>query len=193
MISSSMKWAAYIRTVFIIALLRAADLVITFVYTPDLASEWNPLVSLFGLTWYGFVITQVCLIIFISGMMFFYFNRTPPEITLDGLSLSDFSYMYFFGKLRPWPQRLFTIPRNITPHLVLNGFVFMVIAIGISIFAIINNLLLISENALYITFVENYHKTYFLLTFALMVVTAPYLFLTKEYNQYKKRCKNQKL
>jgi hypothetical protein len=182
---STMRWRSYFFAVFSIAALRAADLYITFIYTPDLGSEWNPLVSLFGFTWYGFVITQICIVTFISIMMFFYFNRTPSEINLEGLSFSDFCYVYFFGKLRPWPQRLFTFPKHFKPHLVLNGFIFMVVTIGISVFAILNNLLLISQNTPYITFVESHHKVYFPAVFALMVISALYTFFTKEYCFYK--------
>jgi hypothetical protein len=183
---SKMNWGAYFRAVIAVAVLRAADLYITFVYTPDLASEWNPLVSFFGLTWYGFVVTQILICAFIAAMMFFYFNRTPPEINLDGLSLNDFSYVYFFGKLHPWPRRLFTLPQHPRRHLALNGYIFMVAAIGISIFAIVNNALLISENATYTAFVQEYHSSFFPLTFALMIIIAFYAFFHKEFEYYKK-------
>jgi hypothetical protein len=187
--SFDMRWTAYIRTVIIIALLRAGDLYITYIYTPDLGSEWNPLVSLFGFTWYGFVIIQIGVITFISIMMFFYFNRTTQEIKPEGLALQDFCYVYFFGKLRPWPQRMFTFPRHLRPHLVLNGFIFMVVSIGISIFAIINNALLLSGNTTYIAFVEDHHKVYFPSVFTLMIIAALYTFFLKEFDHYKKNCK----
>jgi hypothetical protein len=184
--NSKMNWGAYFRAVLAVVVLRAADLYITFVYTPDLTSEWNPLVSFFGFTWYGFVVTQICICTIIATMMFFYFDRTPPEINLDGLSLNDFSYVYFFGKLHPWPKRLFTLPRHPRRHLALNGYIFMIATIGISIFAIINNILLILENATYTAFVQEYYSSFFPLTFALIVIVAFYAFFLKEFEYYKK-------
>lgn len=187
-ILSTMRWRSYLRAVVAIIVLRTADLYITFLYTPDLASEWNPLVSIFGLTWYGFIATQIGIIIFISILMLFYFNRKPPEISLQGLSLNDFSYVYFFGKLHPWPGRMFTFPRHYRRHLAFNGFLFMVITIGISTFAIIHNVLLIAGNSDYAAFVEKYHEAYFPLTFAITLITALYAFFVKEFHYYKKSC-----
>jgi hypothetical protein len=184
--NSRMNWGAYFRAVLAVVVLRAADLYITFVYTPDLTSEWNPLVSFFGFTWYGFVFTQIGICTIIATMMFFYFNRTPPAINLDGLSLNDFSYVYFFGKLHPWPKRLFTLPRYPRRHLALNGYIFMIATIGISIFAIVNNILLILENATYAAFIQEYHSFFFPLTFALIVIIAFYAFFLKEFEYYKK-------
>lgn len=183
---STMKWKSYIRAVITIILLRAADLYITYLYTPDLGSEWNPLVSIFGLTWYGFIATQIGIIIFISILMFFYFNRKPPKIDQSNLSLNDFSYVYFYGKMHPWRRRVFTVPRHYRRHLAFNGFLFMAITIGISTFAIIHNTLLISGNCLYTAFVEKYHEAYFPLTFTFTLIAALYLFFAKEFDVYKK-------
>ena len=88
-----------------IILLRFLDLYITYLYTPDLRSEWNPLISIFGVSWLGFIFTQILIVAFVSLLMFFYFNRTSTEIDQKGLSFNDFIYVYFFGKLRPWPGR----------------------------------------------------------------------------------------
>jgi hypothetical protein len=187
-ILSAMRWKEYFRAVIAIIILRTADLYITFLYTPDLTSEWNPLVSIFGLTWHGFVATQIFIILFISIMMIFYFSRKPPVIQQCGLSLNDFCYVYFFEKLHPWPQRMFTLPRHYRRHLAFNGFLFMVLAIGISAFAIINNILLISENNTYAAFVEKYHGTYFPMTFAIALIAALYAFFAKEFESYKRNC-----
>jgi len=181
-----MRWKSYIRAVITIILLRAADLYITYLYTPDLGSEWNPLVSIFGLTWYGFIATQIGIIIFISILMFFYFNRKSPKIDECNLSLNDFSYVYFYGKMHPWHRRVFTAPLHYRRHLAFNGFLFMVITIAISLFAIIHNMLLISENWLYAAFVEKYHEAYFPLTFAFTLIAALYLFFAREFDIYKK-------
>lgn len=183
---STMRWKSYIRAVITIILLRAADLYITYLYTPDLGSEWNPLVSIFGLTWYGFIATQIGIIIFISILMFFYFNRKPPKIDQSNLSLNDFSYVYFYGKMHPWRRRVFTVPRHYRRHLAFNGFLFMAITIGISTFAIVHNILLISGNSLYTSFVDKYHEAYFPLTFTFTLIVALYLFFAKEFDVYKK-------
>jgi hypothetical protein len=83
---------------------------------------------------------------------------------------------------------MFTLPRHYRRHLAFNGFLFMVLAIGISAFAIINNILLISENNTYAAFVEKYHGTYFPMTFAIALIAALYAFFAKEFESYKRNC-----
>jgi hypothetical protein len=181
-----MRWKAYISVIFTILILRFLDLFITFRYTPDLKGEWNPLVSLLGISWVGFLLIQLSIVIFVSFMMFFYFKRKPVIVAQTGLSYYDFIYVYFFGKLRPWPQRMFSFPTNIGRHLVFNGFVFMCIAIVVSVFAIAHNVLLILRNGVYEKFVANYYSIYFPSCFVIITIASVYAFFTIEYVSYTK-------
>jgi hypothetical protein len=134
-----MRWKPYIGLVLAIAVLRFADLFITYYYTPNLKYEWNPLISLFKVSWPGFILTQIAIVLFVAFLMYFYFNRQSTVTILNNLSFADFIYVYFFDKLRPWPNRIFSFPINWRKHLVFNGFIFMVVTIFISGFAVIHN------------------------------------------------------
>jgi hypothetical protein len=118
-------------------------------------------------------------------LMSFYFSRKPAIIEQDGLSFDDFIYTYFFGKPRPWPLRVLSLPTNPERHLVFNGFVFMLIMILVSGFAIVHNLLLLARVCLYTEFVAHYHMVYFPLCFASIIVISLYRFFAIEYANYK--------
>ena len=181
-----MRWKLYIWSIMAIILLRFLDLYITYLYTPDLRSEWNPLISILGVSWLGFIFTQFLIVAFVSSLMFFYYNRTPTETVQKGLSFNDFIYVFFFGKLRPWPGRIFSIPTNLKRHLVFNGFLFMLITIIISCLAIANNLLLMSRINFYESFIGKYYNTFFPMSFIMITIFSVYLFFGIEYRNYKK-------
>lgn len=184
-ISDIMRWKRYLCSVGIIIVLRALDLLLTYHYTPDLTCEWNPLVSLFGVSWQGFIITQVLIVSFVAILMYFYFNRKNDIKHIeDGLSFNDFIYVYFFGKLHPWPQRIFTMPTNAKIHLEFNGFILMFITIFVSLFAIINNLLLIFSIQGYIAFLTRHAHAFFPLFFGAAILLSAGTFFTKEYRRY---------
>jgi hypothetical protein len=181
-----MRWKSYIGAIAAILGLRFLDLYVTYRYTPDLKVEWNPLISLFGVSWPGLIFTQIAIVAFISVLMFFYFNRAPATIAQTGLSFSDFIYVYFFGKRRPWPARIFTMPTNIRRHLVFNGFLFMVITALISGFAIAHNALLIARAGFYIRFVAKYYSIYFPACFIAATIFSLNLFFVIEFVNYRR-------
>jgi hypothetical protein len=182
-----MIWKSYLLSVLLILVLRFLDLFITFKYTPDLTSEWNPLVSVLGLSWAGFIAIQAVVLGFIAGMMAFYFNRKPVIVEQRGLGLHDFVYVYFFGKLRPWRQRVFTMPTNIGRHLVFNGFIFMSITIGISVFAVLNNLLLIVRHNAYEVFLFDHYRYFLPAVFIGITIGSVYVFFVREYRVYQRQ------
>jgi MFS family permease len=181
-----MRLQRYIQAILVIVVLRAADLYITYLYTPDLAHEWNPLVSFLGVSWKGFIFTQICIVGIIALLMFYYFNRKPLENVQKGLSFVDFMYVYLFGTLKPWPDRLFSVPKNRERHMVFNGFTAMVITMMISAFAVINNLLLVNEVTAYINFVAHYYFIYFPLCFMVSALFSLFGFFGIEFSRYKR-------
>jgi hypothetical protein len=181
-----MRWKSYIGAITAILGLRFLDLYVTYRYTPDLKFEWNPLISLFGVSWPGLILTQITIVAFISVLMFFYFNREPAKIAQDGLSFTNFIYVHFFGKLRPWPARIFTMPTNVKRHLVFNGFLFMMITSIISGFAIAHNALLIARAGFYIKFVSKYYGIYFPACFIAATIFSLNLFFAIEYLSYQR-------
>jgi hypothetical protein len=181
-----MRWKSYISLILTILLLRFLDLYITFHYTPDLGNEWNPLVTRFNLSWPGFILVQLLIVIFVSFLMFFYFSKKPAVITLKNLPFHDLIYVYFFDKLKKWPDRIFRFPIHFRRHFVFMGFVFMFVTIFISLFAIIHNLLLINQITSYVRFVSKYHPLYFPLLFTGITIISVYTFFTIEYVNYKR-------
>ena len=181
-----MRWKSYISAIAVIAALRALDLYVTFRYTPDLGREWNPVISFFGTSWTGFIVIQVIVTAFIAFLMFFYFNRGPTTTDQDGLSFLDFIYVYFFGKLRPWPERIVSFPTNLKRHLIFSGFLFMMITTLISVFAIVHNLLLMAQVERYVDFVARHYRIYFPACFMAVTVFSLYCFFTIEYLHYRR-------
>jgi hypothetical protein len=176
----------FFLVVMSVIVLRALDLYITYRYTPGLAAEWNPVVSLFGAGWTGLIIVQVLLIFIISVAMFFYFMREEKTVAQADLSFQDFVYVYFFDKLRPWPERMFTFPYNFRTHMVFLGFILMVLAVFISIFAILHNVLLIAQIKWYCLFVGQHYKVYFPVVFGMATIIAALIFFMKEFGKYKR-------
>jgi hypothetical protein len=181
-----MRWKHYILLVSAIVALRFSDLIITYYYTPNLKYEWNPLVSLFNVSWPGFILTQTAIVLFVSLLMFFYFNRPSAVTALKNLSFADYIYVYFFDKLRPWPNRIFRFPIHWRKHLIFNGYIFMTVTLLISGFAIIHNLLLINRVASYARFVVRHYRLYFPIAFMLMAILSVYSFFIIEYLNYRR-------
>jgi hypothetical protein len=181
-----MRWKQYSCAIAAILTLRFLDLFVTYRFTPDLKAEWNPLVSFFGASWAGLIVTQIAIVAFVAWLMFFYFNRKPVETVLPNLSFNDFVYVYFFGKLRPWPARVFTMPTNLRRHLVFNGFLFFLITTIISIFAIAHNLMLMSRVDFYVRFVAHYYSIYFPACFIGITLFSVYVFFGMEYFRYRR-------
>ncbi|MCK4904455.1 MAG: hypothetical protein KAS35_07160, partial [Candidatus Marinimicrobia bacterium] len=67
----------------------------TFIYTPNLRYEWNPVVSVFNYSWMGMLITQILIIGFILAVMSFYFFKKPLINLPNDLSFNEYIYYYF--------------------------------------------------------------------------------------------------
>jgi len=184
--SINMRWKSYISCIALILGLRFLDLYLTFRYTPNLTQEWNPLVSIFGASWSGFIFMQIMVVLFVFSLMYFYFNRKMTVPSIQNLSFSDFIYVYFFDRLKPWPGRMISYPIHWSRHLVFNGFVFMVMTILISGFAIVHNLLLIHSIESYARFVAGHYKIYFPACFVLSGILSAHTFFMPGYLNYRR-------
>lgn len=183
-----MRWRSYIAAIIIIVILRSIDLYVTYQYTPDLINEWNPLVSFFGISWSTYILSQIMLVALIALLMFFYFNRKPLKMVEKDLSYNGFVYAYFFGKSRPWKERLlwaFEKPAYLARHLVFSGFLAMMATIFISGFAIANNLLLMAQIESYVRFVARYYAIYFPVSFFAVTFLSMHVFFFIEFIKYR--------
>lgn len=174
----------FILTVASISVLRVIDLLLTYLYIPDLSTEYNPVVSIFGASWLPLIGFQILLLTLISAFGAFYFFKPPIKVEDRGLNFSDFIYCYFFGELKPWPQRMFSLPKNLNQHLIFNGFIFISSAILVSLFAIFNNLMLIFRVTWYNQFLIEYYRFFFPGTFVIIALVSFFLFFGKQYSRY---------
>ena len=172
--------------VLIIFLLRVLDLFLTYLYIPDLRAEYNPLVSLWGLSWTGFLIAQGVILAVIAFFAYQYASLPPVIVTGKNLGFTDFVYCYFNGHPKPWPQRIHTFPKSAKPHLIFNGFMFASAAILVSLFAIINNLMLLMGVSVYIGFIEKHYGTFIPVMFVASILISFFLFFSRQYRTYLK-------
>ena len=178
----------YITAITYILLLRIADLGLTFIYTPNLKYEWNPLVSVFNYSWIGMLITQVFIVCLIIAVMSFYFFKKPLINLPDDLSFNDYIYYYFHNEKRT-KKRKYLKPTRQTLDRVLayNGFILMTLAISISYLAIINNLMVINKVRSYSNFIGQYGNPFFLSILIIMAILSFILFFTIEYKSYRRK------
>lgn len=168
-------------------MLRILDLGLTFIYTPNLRYEWNPIVSIFNYSWMGMLITQVLIISLILAVMSFYFFKKPLINLPNDLSFKEYIYYYFHNEKKT-KKRKYLKPTRQTLNRVLayNGFILMTLAISISYLAIINNLMIIYKVRSYSNFIGQYGNSFYLSFLILISILSFILFFTIEYTSYRK-------
>jgi hypothetical protein len=176
----------YITAITYIFLLRILDLGLTFIYTPNLKYEWNPIVSVFNYSWIGMLITQVLIISFLLAVMSFYFFKKPLINLPNDLSFKDYIYFYFHNQKRTAEKKWLKYNRmTINRILAYNGFILMTMAISISYLAIINNLMVINTVKPYSRFIGQYGNLFYPSILIIMAVLSFILFFTIEYKLYR--------
>ena len=178
----------YITAITYILLLRILDLGLTFIYTPDLRYEWNPVVSIFNYSWIGMLITQVLIICLILTVMSFYFFKKPIINLPNDLTFKDYIYFYFHNEKKS-KKRKYLKPTRQTLYRVLayNGFILMTLAISISYLAIINNIMVIRKVRAYSNFIVQYGNVFYISVLVVMAILSFMLFFTIEYRSYRKK------
>jgi len=187
--TSKLQLRNYMATILIIVLLRATDLYLTWLYTPDLSHEYNPVVSMLGHSWAGMIGTQIVFIVIIALFAQYFFLKPRRIVRAPGLSFVDFIYFFFFHELKPWRQRFFSKVKDKNAHLQFNGFMFCSVAILISLFAIVNNSLLLFEINWYEQFLVTHYVLYFPLVFVTIAVVSFFIFCIDQYRKYAKEFK----
>ena len=177
----------YITAITYIILLRLLDLGLTFIHTPKLRYEWNPIVSVFGFAWIGMLLTQILVISLIVAIMSFYFFKKPLINLPDDLSFRDYIYFYFHNQKRTTEKKWLKYNRvMINRILAYNGFILMTMAISISYLAIINNLMVIYTVKSYSRFIGQYGNIFYLSILIVMAISSFLLFFVLEYRSYRK-------
>jgi hypothetical protein len=93
---------------------RAFDAYCTFLHTPDLKKEANPLVSVLGLSWTPLLIVISILTIYTIYAYYFYtfkeYDLFPKE---KGYTFSAFCTYVYLGKKEHWTSMLYKLPTDI--------------------------------------------------------------------------------
>ena len=177
----------YITAITYIILLRIIDLGLTFIYTPNLKYEWNPVVSIFNYSWVGMLITQILIVCLIIAVMSFYFYKKPLSDLPNDLSFNEYIYYYFHNEKKTKKRKWFKLTQqNINRVLAYNGFILMTLSISISYLAIINNLMVIYKVRSYSNFIIQYGNFLYFTILIIMAILSFILFFIMEYKSYRK-------
>ncbi len=190
MISKDRK--IFITILVLILLLRVSDIYITYLVTPDLSQEWNPLVSFFGHSWSGLLLIQVVLYLIAAYCAYYSISKNAFSSYKKGLRYGDFVYYHFNGKIDPpnqWLIKFLKLPQfnfvSLSKHFAFLCFVYFASFITVSLFAILNNILVYIEVKPYIKFVHNYSNIYILCIFILSIFINAQLYFYWGYSRYK--------
>jgi len=188
LLKKSMNNTHYITAITYILLLRFLDLALTFIYTPDLRYEWNPVVSVFNYSWIGMLVTQIFIVSFILAVMSFYFFKKPIINLPEDLSFKDYIYFYFHNEKKT-KKRQYIKPTRQTLDRVLayNGFILMTLAISVSYLAIINNIMVIRKVRAYSNFISDHGSVFYISVLVIMAILSFLLFFTLEYRSYRRK------
>ncbi len=153
-----MNTKQYITAITYIILLRVVDLGLTFVYTPNLKYEWNPVVSIFSYSWIGMLITQILVVGLIDCCYVILFFKKPLANLPDDLSFRRLYLLTTFHNQKRSQEKQWLKYNRMTINTStgLQWFILMTMAISISYLAIINNLMIIYMVKSYSRFITQY-------------------------------------
>ena len=96
---SKKKHIEFIVLLILVIITRAFDLLTTYLLTPDLSYEANPFITLFGLGWYGFILIQLLISLFVITANYYSLFKAKIELpTEKGLTFNRFQWYYTFGR-----------------------------------------------------------------------------------------------
>ena len=173
-------------TVLILIILRALDLFLTYLYNPNLNYEYNPIVSIFGASWTGLIGMQLIVLLIVAFFAWYYFKLPAVKVAEENLNFPDFVYCFFSNQNRPWPDRIFSKPTNVKSHIIFVGFMVTASAILVSLFAIINNTLILRNTGWYLHFLAYHYKLFFPVVYFMIIMGSFFLFFAREYKTYLK-------
>lgn len=100
-------------------LLALSDGILTYINTPDLSMEGNPLVLNLGLGWGALIVANVLVFIFVFGLAYYSFFKYKTVYTEEITFSAYCSQIVYDRPDQFWEPRL---PKHITPYLASLGF-----------------------------------------------------------------------
>ena len=110
-ISQSKKYFLFWFLVTLNLILSVADLVLTYIGSPDLSNEANPLVYTLGLGWNSLIITSIIFLVAIVVLLYhavFRFKR----VVIQCEGLRQYVSMLFFDRPDKFIWALYKFPKN---------------------------------------------------------------------------------
>ena len=112
---------ALLTVLFVLS--RAADAGGTYMVTPDLRHETNPIVSVLGAGWGGLLVVQVALSALVIWLTYWdLFGSRLPYPTQRGLGFREFAGAYYFGRKSTLVEFLWRPPAGWRLNLKLAGY-----------------------------------------------------------------------
>ena len=122
--------------------LRLADVGITYVVTPDLRWEINPLVSVAGFGWLALIIANVVGVSLVLVLLYFSQLQLPAWQTPGpGYSQKEFVSHYLFGDRHSFRKIYYVVPHNKAALVHFSAYVFIRVLTAWSFCVVVHNLL----------------------------------------------------
>ena len=140
------KKSEFLLLAFLLVSTRCWDIITTYMVTPDLKTETNPLVSILGRGWVSVIISQIILvsiIIILNHQSLFKIKSSHPS--QRGYSYKEFIRHYYFGKKESMIKMIYKLPQDKRTLIKLLGYVLPRALIVISIFISASSTFLITS------------------------------------------------
>lgn len=179
---SKSKLEFFLLTLLLI-LTRFCDVITTYMVTPGLERETNPLVSIFGRGWVTVIIFQVILvsiIIILNYLSLFKIKNSYPS--QKGYSYKEFIRYYYFGKKENLIKMIYKFPKDKVTLIKLLGYVLPRALIVVSIFISTSSTFLIISSDYSRFYVEA--RPYYYIVLIGIAFLFIILFFKREYKIY---------
>ena len=122
--------------------LRLADVGITYVVTPDLRWEINPLVSLAGLGWLALIVANIVGVAVVVLLLYFSQLQVPAwQVPEPGYSQKEFVSHYLFGDRHSFRKIYYVVPHNKWAIVHYSAYVFIRVLTIWSLIIVLHNAL----------------------------------------------------
>lgn len=173
--TSANKKKKLITVIFLLSITRIGDGLTTYLVTPNLEGEKNPLVTVFEFGWISLILSGFFLVMLVSFLYHYYLHYeesvNPPEQLKD---MKSYISYYYFGDKDSFPKLFYAFPKNKQALLASIGFVLSHSLIAYSFLLIFHNLLIYYSDA-YNYFMVVYNG--WILMYAVLLPVGYYFFL----------------
>ena len=177
-----------VRTFVVLTLLflasRTADAATTYMVTPDLSREYNPLVRIFGAGWRQLLFAQAVMIALVVGLAYWDLFFSPlPHPQERGLSFRDFADIYYFARRVTATDYLWRLPRGWRMGLKMAGYVLPRALIILGFYVAASTFMSI-HSALWRQVLRLTFPAIYYVPMVLVILWSAYGFLRREFRSY---------